>query len=77
MPKVTLKTLRDDVIAAAKAVAIETMSFHDEKLPPEGTSIIVTEKDRKLWKAANRLLSWAPAKKRRKKQRFVFGDPIE
>jgi hypothetical protein len=65
VPKVTLKTLRDDVISAAKAAAEESCESHDGAMPPEGTSTIVTEADRRLWQAARRLRRWEISKKKR------------
>jgi len=65
MPKVSLATLRNDVLAAAKDVARETNEneCHDG-LPPEGSMVLVTESDRVLWKAASRLLRWERTRKR-------------
>jgi hypothetical protein len=60
MSKVTLATLKQDVIDAAKAVAEET-----DPVPPEGVSVIVTDTDRRLWSATRRLLNWE--RKNRKK----------
>jgi hypothetical protein len=59
MSKVTLKTLKQDVIDAAKAVAEET-----DPVPPEGTSVIVTDTDRRLWAATRRLLNWERKEKK-------------
>jgi hypothetical protein len=63
VPKVTLKTLRDDVLRAAMAVAEENETI-DFGVPPEGTLVVVTEADRRLWQAARRLRRWEDAKKK-------------
>jgi phenylpyruvate tautomerase PptA (4-oxalocrotonate tautomerase family) len=60
MAKVTLATLKQDVIVAAMAVAVET-----DPIPPEGVSVIVTEADRRLWAATRRLINWERKKRKR------------
>lgn len=57
MPKVDLKTLQKDVIEAALDVWLET-AVECDGLPLEGSSIKVTEKDLRLWRAAKRLNDW-------------------
>ena len=65
MPKVTLSSLRRDVVDAAKAVARETVDEMGDT-PSEDSSVIVTECDLRLWKATFRLLKWEQRKKRSK-----------